>query len=121
MSLNPAGDMVKSCFDELEPRFPDIEMDCFVVMPNHVHAIIVLKQQEVSLIKIVQWYKSKTTNGYIKGVQSSNWTPFSGKLWQRSFYDHVIRNDQDLNRIREYIVNNPAKWALDKLNPENIG
>ena len=50
------------------------------------------------------------------GVGKDGWEPFEGKLWQRSFYDHVIRNEEGLNRIREYIRNNPLKWAFDRYN-----
>ena len=121
MQLNAAGMMVEGCFDELQSRFASLKVDCQVVMPNHVHAILILNDQSVSVVKAVQWYKSKTTNGYMKGVKTSDWQPFPSKLWQRSFYDHVIRHDADLSRIREYISVNPAKWALDKNNPDNLG
>ena len=50
------------------------------------------------------------------GVGKGGWEPFEGKLWQRSFYDHIIRNEENLNRIREYIQNNPLKWAFDRYN-----
>ncbi len=53
------------------------------------------------------------------GVGNDGWEPFDGKLWQRSFYEHVIRDDADMNRIRVYIRNNPVKWAFDTYNPEN--
>jgi len=58
-----------------------------------------------------------TTNEYLRGVKTSGWTPFQGQLWQRNYYEHVIRDEESLNRIREYILNNPAQWALDPENP----
>jgi len=58
-----------------------------------------------------------TTNAYIRGVKQNSWTPFPGKLWQRSYYEHVIRNDDELNRLRNYIANNPIDWELDKYHP----
>ena len=70
------------------------------------------------LRRVVQWFKTMTTNEYIRGVKQSGWTPFSGKLWQRNYWDHVIRDEADLQRIREYIQNNPMRWDLDSLNGE---
>ncbi|HSW39300.1 MAG TPA: hypothetical protein VLL97_07400 [Acidobacteriota bacterium] len=58
-----------------------------------------------------------STKRYADGVKQNGWCPFPGKLWQRNYYEHIIRDDDELNRIREYIVNNPAKWALDRENP----
>ena len=60
-----------------------------------------------------------TTNEYINGVKSGGFPPFEKRIWQRSFHDHVIRDEEDLNRVREYIQNNPLKWALDEKNPAN--
>jgi REP element-mobilizing transposase RayT len=54
-----------------------------------------------------------TTNAYIQGVKSFNWAAFDGKLWQRSFHDHIIRNEHELNLVRQYVESNPAKWAED--------
>jgi putative transposase len=58
-----------------------------------------------------------TTNEYIRGVKQNGWHPFPGKLWQRNYYEHIIRNENEMNRIREYITNNPAQWATDRENP----
>jgi len=66
---------------------------------------------------VIQAFKSTSTNKYIRGVNQEGWNKFDQTLWQRSFYDHVIRNDQDLSRIQEYILNNPLQWALDDENP----
>ncbi len=69
------------------------------------------------LHRVVQWFKTMTTNGYIRGVKQNGWLPFSGKLWQRNYYEHIIRNDDEMNRIWEYIKTNPARWAEDRENP----
>ena len=61
-----------------------------------------------------------TTNEYIRGVRDLQWYPFHRQLWQRSFYDHVIRNEKELAAFREYIDQNPLKWMLDHDNPENF-
>ncbi len=69
------------------------------------------------LQKIMQWFKTMTTNEYLRGVKHYNWPAFHGSLWQRNYWDHIIRNEIDLSRIREYIVNNPLQWELDNENP----
>ena len=74
----------------------------------------------MSLSDVVHRFKSLTTRKYINGVKNSRWAPFRRTLWQRSFYDHIIRNDKDLTRVREYIQNNPINWALDKKNLDNF-
>ena len=78
-------------------------------------------EEGLSLQEIIQWFKTMTTNEYIKEVKSRNFPPFEKRIWQRSFYDHIIRDDEDMNRIREYIRDNPAKWTLDEENPESWG
>ncbi len=63
-------------------------------------------------------FKSITTVEYIRGVKTFGWQRFSGKIWQRNYYEHIIRDEQSYQRISEYIINNPAKWADDKLYKE---
>jgi putative transposase len=58
-----------------------------------------------------------TTHEYACGVREHGWLPFPGRLWQRNYYDHVIRNEDDLAATRGYILNNPLAWALDEENP----
>jgi hypothetical protein len=69
------------------------------------------------LQRVVQWFKTMTTNAYIRGVKENQWPPFPGKLWQRNYYEHIIRNEKELMRTREYIENNPPKWESDRENP----
>jgi REP element-mobilizing transposase RayT len=71
----------------------------------------------VSLGRIVQAFKSITTVEYIRGVKEQGWTPFSRRLWQRNYYERIIRNEQELQAIRRYIRNNPARWAEDREYP----
>jgi hypothetical protein len=61
-----------------------------------------------------------TTNAYIKGVKTKNWKPFNKRLWQRNYYEHIIRNEKAYIEMFGYIVNNPLKWHLDELNPQNL-
>jgi REP element-mobilizing transposase RayT len=64
---------------------------------------------------MIQWFKTMTTNAYIRNVKQNRWEPFDGKLWQRNYYEQIIRDEISLRRVREYIVNNPCQWRQDKL------
>jgi len=87
--------------------------------PTGDHIGSPLQVNNPSLSRVMDWYKTMTTNAYIRGVKENNWKRFNGQLWQRSFYDHIIRTDRTLDNIREYISTNPAKWELDAENRKN--
>jgi REP element-mobilizing transposase RayT len=70
---------------------------------------------------VLRRFKSLTTKRYMDGVQYQGWPPFSGPLWQRNYYEHVIRDGRSLNRIREYIAANPLQWEYDRENPVGAG
>jgi len=139
MKTNSAGEVIAHWWLELRRKFASVESDEFVVMPNHCHGIIVINDFTVGadlrvgppntrtgahagapLPKMMQWFKTMTTNEYMRGVKALNWPGFRGQLWQRSYYEHVIRDDDSLNRIRQYIIDNPARWASDRENPAAI-
>ncbi|MEO1286644.1 MAG: transposase [Chloroflexota bacterium] len=114
MHLNPAGEMVQAFWNDITGRFSAIECDVSVVMPNHLHGILVLtNSNQQTIIEAIQWFKSITTSYYRKGVHEDAWQPYDSKLWQRSFHDHVIRNESSLNKLREYVLYNPALWEKD--------
>jgi putative transposase len=142
MRLNVAGEMVTLWWNKLTGKFPDVELDLFVVMPNHFHGIVVINRSVVgghprmppnepnalmsnaggyidpplrktNLSDGIQWFKIMTTNAYIRGVKEHGWKPFPGRLWQRSYHDHIIRNEKDLQRLREYRLYNPTRWRAD--------
>ena len=97
----------------LEERYPSLKVDQYVIMPNHIHAILLLAETagaspRPTIMDIVCAYKSLTTR------QCKKAQPIE-KLFQSSFYEHVIRGREDYNEIAEYIVNNPNQWELDKL------
>jgi hypothetical protein len=71
-----------------------------------------------SLGRTIQAFKSTTTHEYVLGIRRRGWASFHGRLWQRGYFDHVVRDDRDLERIREYIATNPLRWALDRENPQ---
>ena len=105
-----AKEMVEKWIVEIENKYENVTVDCYVVMEDHVHLILFITEgNQISLSEIMKWFKTMTTNEYIRGVRDRVYEPFEKKLWQRSFYDHIIRNDEDLNEKREYIMNNPAK------------
>lgn len=131
MELNDAGGMVEKWCWELENKYPDKKCHEMVVMPNNFHCIIENhsitmdghprspygldnKKYQSSLGKAIGWFKTMTTNEYIRGVKQQGWTPFDGKSWQRNYYEHIIRNEQSHQTISEYIVNNPIHWGKDK-------
>ena len=126
MILNPAGEMIKKWLFELKNKFKNIELDEYIIMPNHIHLIIFIlnniarNENQNGIPQIVQWLKTMTTNEYIRNVKQNNWKPFDKKIWQRNYYDRVICNEKELDEIRKYIFENPLKWELDKNNLENL-
>lgn len=107
------GQIAKDQLWLLEQRFPSLKIDQYVIMPNHIHMILVLEEAagvnpRPTITNIVCAYKSLVTR------QCKLLQPID-KLFQTSFYEHVIRGREDYNEIAEYIVNNPKKWELDSL------
>jgi REP element-mobilizing transposase RayT len=127
--LNEDGRMLTDLWMDIPSRFRDVALDSFIVMPNHLHGIVVLPDlcgkatarpaegALATLGSVVGAFKSATTLEYIRGVRTRAWPAFRRHLWQRSYYEHVIRNEMSLDRIRRYIVENPGRWAFDKENP----
>ena len=135
MRLNGAGRMIQRIWESLPSRFPPLDIDEFIVMPNHVHGIVVMdpairaeqvdsqssagapREDVVTLSNVLSTFKSLTTVDYARGVKAKKWRPFRRRLWQRSYYDHVVRNEESLTLIREYIAGNPTMWSLDPEHP----
>ena len=118
--LNSAGEMIRKWLFELKSKFENIELDEYIIMPNHIHLIIFILNSAYGIPQIVQWLKTMITNEYIRNVKQNNWKPFDKKIWQRNYYDRVVRNEKELDKIRKYIFENPLKWELDRNNPENL-
>jgi REP element-mobilizing transposase RayT len=143
MMLNEFGIVAYNEWVKLSERFSNFELEVFQIMPNHMHGIILLNDISVgagvnpaqndlytqndgktndnnrttarvapTVSNIVGAYKSLVANGCLDIFKSQNET--MGKLWQRNYYEHIIRNEQSYQTIAEYIINNPAKWADDK-------
>ena len=140
LHLNDAGEMVRRFWEQMPERFPSITMDQCVVMPNHIHGIVVIHQPNIGALlvgahhkteattrvaptrlgDIVGAFKSLTTLEYARGVDSKGWPPFDRRLRQRNYYEHVIRSEAELADTRTYISNNPLEWTLDRENPRVI-
>jgi REP element-mobilizing transposase RayT len=138
MVLSDAGKMIQMVWNKLPIHYDGVDIDQFIVMPNHVHGILVLVgagpracpdlktgrpqgvAPTISLPDVMHRFKSFTTKQYRIGINQSQWSPFPGKLWQRNYYEHIIRGEEDLYKIREYIVNNPAGWDKDEENPDMV-
>ena len=132
--LFKAGLMVEKWWKKIPQKFKWVLVDKFIVMPNHIHGILILRGHSKTenssfnlnshdkkkdsplhttnptVSTIVQWFKTMTTNEYIKNIKTNNWKRFDKKLWHRNFYDHIIKNRNELIKIRNYITNNPANW-----------
>ncbi|MCL2777409.1 MAG: hypothetical protein FWD73_05345 [Polyangiaceae bacterium] len=183
MRLNDAGRMIAEVWNGLSAHYAGVATDDFVVMPNHLHGIVVLSVESghnagqaqgpaptannvivgaaprgrpvgardnvfvgaaprgrpvgardnvfvgaaprgrpalagtMSLGVVVQRFKTLTMKRYIDGVRHAGWTPFQSRLWQRNYYEHIIRDEDSLNHIRQYVRDNPAQWASDSENP----
>lgn len=121
---SPATEIAVFWLLRLESKFPGCHIHKAVIMPNHIHMIVELGMEDAAahtgaaLQQIMQWYKTMTANAYMKGVKAKVLPPFHKSLWQRSYYDHIIRNDADYLRIWQYIHENPARWAEDEYNDE---
>jgi putative transposase len=134
--LNSFGRIVAECWNAISKHFPNVELDESVVMPNHVHGILVIVDTRVgaqhaaplqrrvdrggrvnvtpgSLGAIIRSFKSAVT----KCINELPNTLISNP-WQRNYYEHIIRNERDLERIRQYILDNPADWDKDEYNPK---
>ena len=125
MILNDAGKMVETEWMALKIRFPNIELHEFVVMPNHFHGILQIVDMDngrpqgnahtnKTVGDMMDAFKSITTVEYIHGVKQSGWESFNRKLWQRDYWEHIIRDEESYQRISDYIIDNPAKWKNDK-------
>ncbi|MGI5924564.1 MAG: transposase [Lentisphaeria bacterium] len=138
MRLNDAGNIACQCWDDIPVHFPNVDLDEFVVMPNHLHGIIVI----ADIVGATPQYcppappppvgaknisplppprgTSKTVGSIVRGfkIGVTKWMRSNTSIyevWQRNYWEHIVRNEPELNRIRKYIHDNPAQWELDRL------
>ena len=119
--LTPGGRIVDRCWRMVSNQFAGVVVDRFVVMPDHVHAIVVLlatRDRAVDLSRIIGWAKGRAARE-IRVLPS----PPAAPIWQRSFHDRIIRNAEALAQVRNYVAANPIRaWiAIDALRPRRIG
>ncbi|MFH0879097.1 MAG: transposase [Lentisphaerota bacterium] len=116
MVVNDAGARVQAVWDELPCHYPHVRLDAFVIMPNHVHGIVVFltPHPAPTVGEIVRGFKARCTHA-INQMRNTRGVP----VWQRNYYEHIIRGDVDYNRIAEYISTNPQRWMSDTLHPDN--
>lgn len=129
LSLNGIGKMVEKWWLKIPQKFSNTILDNFVIMPNHLHGIVIIKAQtrvsvptenktkfgHVGLLgEIIQWFKTMTTNEYISGMKENNWPKFNKRIWQPRFHDRIIRNEKEYFAIKQYIGDNPKNWLKDK-------
>jgi len=144
MEINNIGKMVNKFWLKLSKRFGNIKLDQYQIMPNHLHGIIHIvgaplvgarsnragikptsragiKPAPTTLGDIIGAFKSLTTREYIRNIKNNHWPSFNNKkLWQRNYYEHIVRNETELEKIREYITLNPTMWDRDRNNLEKI-
>ena len=140
IKLNPAGRMVDWEWKQISNKYPWLHLYEHIVMPNHLHGIIQIMDKKTknfpsgnidviqtrmgtrpiptpTLSDIIGGFKSITTNHYIQQVKQNHFPAFKKHMWQQRFYDRIIRHGNELNRMRNYIVENPVNWAANRNNP----
>ena len=144
MRMNESGMLAHACWQGIPEHFPEVELDVYVIMPNHIHGILVMHDRSRarhtlpdslvltrnnvnqarathasplrrSVGAIVGSFKSAVTKQMNEGRDNPGST-----VWQRNFYEHIIRNDEELAKSRRYITENPSKWRMDESNPANM-
>jgi len=130
VELNKIGTLAENYWKEIPKHFPFAEIDEYIIMPNHIHGIIIIDNENNAgdnhgsslqttrnmelLPRIISQYKSSATRQIRKQFANYNFA------WQKSYYDRIIRNEKELYNIRKYIQQNPLKWDLVKNNIENL-
>jgi len=131
MKLNKYGTIVQNEWIKTGALRKNLTLDQYVIMPNHLHGIIIITHDLKGVLQYAPTKElrspTKTIGAIMRGFKSATTKQInemrhtSGRLvWQRNYYEHIIRDEKNLNKIREYIVNNPITWELDDENPENI-
>ena len=116
MHLSDVGKMILLRFNQLEEQFANMKCHDVVIMPNHIHFILEIiysAPNQSGLYCAIKWFKGVTTNDYIQNVKLNIWERFNKRFWQKNYYEHIIRDNNDCNRICDYIENNIYTWETD--------
>ena len=115
MQYSAIGEIAKICLLDIESHYDNVKINNWIIMPNHVHMLVQITERinpfptkSYDISNIIGKYKSAVTRTV------GNAFMHSGKLWQTSFYDHIVRNDEDYQNIWQYISGNPSKWLDDR-------
>ena len=134
---SPVGEIANKYWNEILEHFNNFELDEYVIMPNHIHGILIINEVAVQNLEPLPIPNNKSIHRYqhiiprsigpvIRSFKSSvtHWCKqngFKNFRWQRNFYEHIIRDENELTRIRKYINENPLKWDSDKENITETG
>ncbi len=124
MQLSDIGRIASECWMQIPYYFPFVTLDAFIVMPNHVHGIIIIDKDKPSTSDTENKFQPQSQNlasivrGYKTGVTIKARNIHADFKWQPRFHEHIIRNGTSYNIIADYIVNNPLRWAKDKFHPD---
>ena len=140
MRLNDCGRVAEQCWLDIPSHFPHAELDAFVIMPNHVHGILWIVETPPAMVGAKNFSPlpptppispptpterprgtSKTIGSVVRGfkIGVTKWARQNTDIhivWQRNYYEHIIRHERALNAIRHYIIENPPRWHLDREN-----
>jgi REP element-mobilizing transposase RayT len=133
INLSEFGNSCNRIWLNIPQKFKNVILDDFIIMPDHIHGIILIKNNyqertqrsvptttefgNVGLLgQIIRWFKTMSTNEYINGVKKHNWPKFNKQIWQTRFHDRIIRSEKEYFFKKQYINNNPKNWEKDKEN-----
>jgi REP element-mobilizing transposase RayT len=118
MCLNGAGEMIEKNWGNTISAFENIVSEKYIVMPNHFHSMLSISRANTRFAPtvgaIIQAFKSKTTVEYIYGVKAGIYPPFHKRIWQRNYYEHIIRDEEEFQATWQYINENPEHWTEDE-------
>jgi REP element-mobilizing transposase RayT len=124
IKLSKIGQIIDIQWNDIPNQYDNIELDEYIIMSNHIHGILVIDKRDgaspsPTISNIIGSFKSKCSVDNLNYIKHNNLNT-SGQIWQRSFYDHVIRNERSLMAVRKYISENPENWEQDMDNLINL-
>jgi len=119
VTLNSAGTMIEHILHETIANIENMQLCDYIIMPNHLHMILAIVRADTrsaptTICSAIQAFKSKSTVEYIRGVKNYVFPPFDKRLWQRNYYEHIIRSRDEHRQIIKYIHENPLHWRDDR-------
>ena len=123
--LNDAGKMMETLYQDTMHQFHDVSSVKHIIMPNHFHGIIAIARTDDAIVRadiesapttlpaVIQSFKRNTTIKYINAVKEGRLSPFNKRIWQRNYFERIIRDEDEYLRIWQYIDENPVRWKED--------